>query len=924
MVNQPFSNRRANGWGCWRMSLFAGLWILAIFHSPAMGDEMHRPLTPSTPVAEESRFNAESSSPSATSQHPLPRVAYGAKQTADTVAIPWTRPGVAVLIVLIAGGVIILAARTMWRNKKGFVAFSHNDCQVRLIAESIGDVYWLGAADFSHLEYVSSAYETIWGQSCESLYKAPMAWTESLFPHDRQAVMDVIARHQSTGSSTGVFPDFRIVRPDGAIRWIHARTFDIKTVKGAGHRMIGIFQDITRNKFFEVSLRESDEKWRSLMENSPDHIMLMDLDGHILFANRVFMGLENSQLVGKSLNRLIDPRFEPVVKACMQTVVGNGQSDTCRVECNCCGDRPLIFELRMGPVTVSDRIVAVAVNSTEITKRVEQEKALQESEAFHRTLFDDAPTGMAIQDFSAVETFSRQLAERGETDLGPYLMAHPEDVSRLADQVRVVKVNQAMVNLYQASSAKMLLGPLSRFYKNHDRQHFIDQIVTFVSGEDRYEGEARNVDLSGHTVHVIIRKVVVQRKDNGLSKVLTSLIDVTPLKTAEKDREVLMLQLQQAQKMEAIGTLAGGVAHDFNNILSIILGNVELAVADMSEDHPVFHNLSEIQSAVSRAREIVKQLLGISRNSEQNLTFMHLVPVVEEAVNFLRATIPSNIRIQTSLSVDRDVICADSTHIHQIMINLFTNASHAMEGKGGQLSVEAENVTLMEILPGVAHPIPPGAYLRLTVSDTGMGIADEIKGRIFDPYFTTKVVGKGTGMGLCMVLGIMKNSGGGIVLDSQPGEGTRFVLYFPLADMPASMQDRKEATILSGSERILFVDDEMLIVDLSVKMLNRLGYRVTSCTDAIHALALLETDPSAFDLVITDVTMPGLTGYQLIERIRQAASRLPVILCTGHVERVSAEQIETLAISDVLVKPVGLNVLATAIRRVLDSSGPPA
>jgi CheY-like chemotaxis protein len=190
---------------------------------------------------------------------------------------------------------------------------------------------------------------------------------------------------------------------------------------------------------------------------------------------------------------------------------------------------------------------------------------------------------------------------------------------------------------------------------------------------------------------------------------------------------------------------------------------------------------------------------------------------------------------------------------------LFTNASHAMEAQGGQLSVRAENVALKEeILPGVGNPIAPGSYLRLTVSDTGMGIADEIKERIFDPYFTTKETGKGTGMGLCMVQGIMKNSGGGIVLDTQPGAGTSFALYFPLVDMPASTVARTDTTIPCGSEHILFVDDEALIVDLSAKMLKRLGYRVTSCTDAFHALSLIEADSSAFDLIITDMTIRPL------------------------------------------------------------------
>ncbi|MBC2712594.1 MAG: PAS domain S-box protein [Desulfosarcina sp.] len=902
MANQTDLKLRFLFWGPCLVALFVCFCLVGICTGSAMGDES-RP----TPASQQSHPADQHSRISETASR---------SATPTYVYRSWFWTAIAALIAVCS--VSILMARALMRIKKAEAALKKSESLFKQIAGNIREVFWVGTPDFRRLDYISPAYETIWGRSCESLYKDPLSLMEGLFPHDREAVMDFIGKDKTTLFDGATFPEFRIVRPDGAIRWIHARTFTIKDANSSDDLIVGIGQDTTRRKFFEASFRESEEKWRSLMENSPDHIMLMDLDGHILFANRSFMGIEKPDLIVKTLVSLISPEFEPVVRACMEGVVARGKSDACQVENNGANGKSLYFELRMGPVTVNDQTVAVAVNSTEITDRVYQEKVLLESEAFHRTFFNDAPTGIAIQDFSPIEASVQALKGAGVKDLQSYLMSHPDEVSRLGKQVTLVKVNQALVDLYKAPSERAMLGSLCKVFKGNDRQHFIDQVVAFTGGQDRYQGEARNVDFRGNTLHLIIRKAVIQREVNGLSKILTSLVDVTPTKAAEKERELLMLQLQQAQKMEAIGTLAGGVAHDFNNILSIILGNAELSLADIPQENPARLNIQEIRSASLRAKDIVRQLLGFSRKTEQILKPIHLIPVVEEAVKFLRATIPANIGIYPALSVDDDVIRADATQIHQIMINLFTNASHAMEETGGSLTVRADNVELNHSLAGPIHSVPSGRYVRMTVADTGTGIPDEVKRRIFDPYFTTKEVGKGTGMGLSMVHGIMKNSGGGIVLNTKPGEGTTFELYFPLVNLSAQAASSREEDIPTGTERILFVDDEEMIVELYGKILDRLGYRVSTCTDPSQALSLLDADSTAFDMVITDMTMPGMTGDQLVQGIREIHPTLPVVLCTGYSKRLSKEKAKALAISAVLDKPVVLKKLAIAIRQVLD------
>ncbi len=804
------------------------------------------------------------------------------------------------------------------KNPHDDASLENSDFRSRQILENLREIIWVVSSDFSRLEYVNPAYEKIWGRSLESLHADPLSWMESIHPDDRETVNGFIEAEKTSTSDGASFPAFRIFRDKGDIRWIRARLFRIRSNYGPGHQKGFIAQDVTRRRFFEVALRESEEKWRSLLENAPDNVLLVDLDGHVLFANRDFIGQAKADLMGKHLLRLLPPRFNRTVQSCLNRVVSLSEAAACDIVSVDVQGRKVFYEIRMSPAMVGGIVVAIAVSAMDITVRFEQEQTLMESEAFHRTLFEESPTGFSIQDFSAIEGPVQLLKDAGIKDLRAYLKANPDEVERLAKLVRLVRVNQATVDLYRAPDASAMVGPLYRVFQKTDHRHFIDQVVAFTSGVDRYEGEARNRDFEGSTLHLIIRKVVINRPGNGLTKILASLVDVTPIKAAEKERAALMLQLQQAQKMEAIGTLAGGVAHDFNNILSIILGNAELSKVDIDPSHPAHHNIQEICTASMRAKEIVQQLLGFSRQREQNLQPTHLMPLVKEGVKFMRATIPANIDMHSELTVTEDVILADATQIHQVMINLLTNASHAMEKTGGSLSVRADNVTLDRRLSAAILSVPAGRYVRIVISDTGQGIPEADRNRIFDPYFTTKTVGKGTGMGLAVVHGIINSYGGGIVLDSTPGVGTAFTIYLPLVDDAADVTLAKDEGPPTGSERVLFVDDEAMIVEIAEKMLARLGYRVRACTDPRTALLLVADEKAAIDLLITDMSMPGMTGDQLVEKIRQRLPSLPVILCTGHRDRVPKDKLTAMGITEILNKPVEMTTLALAVRRTLD------
>jgi len=387
------------------------------------------------------------------------------------------------------------------------------------------------------------------------------------------------------------------------------------------------------------------------------------------------------------------------------------------------------------------------------------------------------------------------------------------------------------------------------------------------------------------------------------------------------ERKNLEGQLLQAQKMEAIGTLAGGIAHDFNNILTAILGYVELAVLELSADSKLKYNLEQSLQAAHRAKDLVRQILAFSRQGKQERKPLDICPVVKESLKMLRASLPSTIEIRQNFAEgDLGIIEADPTQIHQILMNLCTNAAHAMEEKGGVLTVSLSKAEIGQEASVAYGGIKPNQYLRLRVSDTGHGMTPEIKKRIFDPYFTTKEIGKGTGLGLAVVHGIVKSHGGEIEVSSEPGQGTDFDIFFPRSDRAKGVLDgaQNSPLTMTGNERILFVDDERTIAEIGEKMLQRLGYEVAVRTSSIEALELFRGQPDRFDLVITDMTMPNMTGDKLAQEIMKIRPEIPVILVTGFSEQMTEEKAKSLGIREYVMKPPVINDFARAIRKALD------
>lgn len=385
-------------------------------------------------------------------------------------------------------------------------------------------------------------------------------------------------------------------------------------------------------------------------------------------------------------------------------------------------------------------------------------------------------------------------------------------------------------------------------------------------------------------------------------------------------RKKLEEELAQAQKMEAIGTLAGGIAHDFNNILSAIYGYSQLAKEDLDNPQQAGQDIEEVLEAADRAKELVKQILTFSRKTEHEKQPLQISLVVKEALKLLRSSIPTTIEIKQEISSDA-VALADPTKIHQVTMNLCTNAYHAMRDKGGILSVSIKDVDFRQngMIPQLE--IKPGKYILLEVSDNGIGMDEKTKNKIFEPYFTTKEAGEGTGLGLAVIHGIINDHNGYINVYSEPEQGTSFHLYFPKIEEKAvdySIQKRK-TEIKGGDERIMIVDDEEQIINLTKKMLSSHGYKVTAFTNGVQALQEIKKQPDQYDLIITDLTMPYMTGIELTKEILAVNPRLPVILNTGLSEVLNKEKAKAAGVTEYCEKPVDLNQLLRTIRKLLDA-----
>jgi PAS domain S-box-containing protein len=644
-----------------------------------------------------------------------------------------------------------------------------------------------------------------------------------------------------------------------------------------------------RRKQAEDSLRKSEEQFRTLVESAPDAIFIQ-VGGRFAYLNdaaiRLYGAGSDKELLGHAIVERIhyDHRAKVLERI---RIINEEEKPTPLIELKhvTLHGTTVYVESHAVPVTYQESKGAL-VFVRDITERKQTEESLLLSEERYTRLFANASLGIFRS------TLEGKLVHVNPAFARMFGFDSPEEAKSL--------VNNVGVDLYD--------DPLRRIE--------IVRMILDAKGPVRTEELYKRKDGSIFTADLHVW--AAQDTEGELLYFEGFVEDISESKRAEQEKEKLEAQLRQSQKLEAIGTLAGGIAHDFNNILQPIIGYTEMELNELSASNPMRGSLEQVLNASLRAKELIKQILAISRSSkEQQRIPIDISSVIREALKLLRSSLPSSIEMRQK--IEPGVALADPTQIHQVLMNLCTNAAHAMDGRGIlKVRLSPADLSKSDLADQPVIDLKPGPYLRLTVSDTGCGMDTETMERIFDPYFTTKEVGKGSGLGLAVVDGIVKRHEGAITVRSEPGEGTTFSVYIPMVDVQSEATTQVDDLLPRGSERILLVDDEPVLVEIGTIILKSLGYKVTSQTDSVNALEIFRSSPDEFDLVITDYTMPKMTGLDFASEVLRVRPDIPILLCTGFSEKITIGSGKELGMG-LLMKPYGMRQISEEVRKILDA-----
>jgi len=793
---------------------------------------------------------------------------------------------------------------------------AESEARFRSMADAAPVMIWMTDASMADI-YCNRAWLDLTGRAID----APRGngWQESIHPDDLAAVQE--AWPAAFNARAPYRQEYRMRNARGSYSWLQVEARPRLDAGGAFLGYIGSSTDITLAKEAALALREAEERLRLVVEGSNDAPWDLNLEtGAAYYSPRWWhsVGYAPGDLPAGQITweRLLHPQdLARVLEFFHAQLAGTGHAYEIEFRLRH-KDGHYVPVLSRGYILrdAVGQAIRVSGTNTDLTERLAAQQALADSEQRHRFLIDHLTAGVVV---------------------------HGADSS-------VLLANAAAAALLGLTPAQMMgkeaMDTSWSFWREDGTRMPIEEypvvrvmatrkpLTNYVLGIDKSAGAERS--------WVLVNAFPKTGVAGELEEVIVTFADISALKRAELTHRDLEAQLREAQKMEAIGTLAGGIAHDFNNIIGTILGNTELARQDLvaqaagavsatSPDNlpgnpppntgPVLQSLEEIRKAGQRARDLVRQILSFSRRQPTTKRVLELPGRVDEVVRLLRSTLLTQTTIEATFDADAPNVLADPVQVDQALLNLITNATHAMDGMAGKIQIHVDGVTISEAQASARPALPPGRYARVRVRDAGHGMDAATLARIFEPFYTTKPVGIGTGLGLSVVYGIMQTHGGAVTAESMPGAGSTFTLYFPGAQEMAAAPEAP-AEVAGGAEgrarRILYIDDDQALTFLVQRLLARRGYSITDFTHAHEALAALRADPAAYDLVLTDYNMPGMTGLDVARAVRQIRPDLPIAIASGFITEEMRAQAAAIGVQDLIFKPNAVEEYCEVVDRL--------
>jgi PAS domain S-box-containing protein len=886
---------------------------------------------------------------------------------------------------------VIQHHRLKTRNELLELSLAEANERFQQFMEHYHGIFWL--TDYEEprtLLYISPTYEKIWDRSALLLSRNPLDWLNALHPTDRGRIE---AAHHKLNTTGGYNENYRIVRTDGSIRWIHDQVLLIRTQSGNPSRIVRMAEDITDRTTMSEALQASEDRFAQFMAHLPGFAYMKDEHHCFTYLNPAFEKVFNIRLhdwLGKTVFDVLPHDAAAQLQNNDEWVLSHQQSletvETISLEDGL--HQYLTFKF---PILQKDQPPILGGVSTDVTEWFKAET--QRDQIFSLSLDLMCSIGLDGYFKKINPAFEKLLGYTEDEFLSQPLIffTHPDDrISTLAafkqlaeekdvldfhNRLRDIRGNylwlewRATAQIQEKAIYAVVRDITQRYYSTEalrryeqivstspDFLCFVDEHNCFQAvnqrfseyfnlpvreitgrhlrefvGPDIFESQLKvqldncrkgkavqfehNLKISeGDHRFMEVRLNPYLESDGSISGVTATWRDLTEQKRLEQ-------HLTQTQKMESIGTLAGGIAHDFNNILMAILGWAEMGTLKFPEDASVHKYFEQIAIAGKRGRDLIQQILTFSRQTEHHPRPVDLGSAIEESIAFLRATLPSNIAFRFFSDQKIYMVFADPVHIQRIILNLCSNAEHAMRPSGGTLTISLDTLTIEDDCSQFPPALVPGRYTRITVTDSGPGIPDHILPKIFDPFFTTKPVGEGTGMGLSVVHGLVKNLHGHISVESAHGSGTAFSITIPEYRILTASDDISDSpSFRAGSGHILFVDDEVSITKILKEFLEHLGYTVTVQANALAALEAFRSDPQNFDCLITDQTMPTLGGDRLAREFLKIRPHMPIILFTGFSHAIDEEKAIEQGITAFLYKPLSLDQLSQTVASVLSRS----